>query len=782
MMGRFLRTVLALLLVGVLGAGWYFYKRGLTREWREFVSGEFRKRGVELSLRQLALVPFRGFVARGVKIYDGAERKRTLAAIDEMVLVIDYAGLLQGQPFLQALDLRRARLSVVFDKRRVRNRSGGGVVEVGGLSGRLLLTPQKLVLSYLEANVHGVQVSASGRLLHPQALKLSDASEEGGDWLGRVGDVMTHLRRMKFEGPVPRLDVSFSGDLERPEQMEGVARLRSGVVRYGGATLQSVRVALGLKSRTLEVEELEIKDGHGRLEGSGLWALEDGEGSMRVRSSMDLLGLARALKMEVSGLNDLALSGRARVDLEGRWGSGGVAGLSFQGRIETDRLAVRSVGFEGLQADFSYNHGSWSVRGLSLAHRTGVLRAEMVRQPGQFRAKVNSRLRPEIFASLLGGRAGELLGQLEFTEPPQLNLEVEGVAPDWDAVRVSGGLECGRGSFRKVGVEGLKVPLEYRDRVLKLGPFHLKRSEGEASGEVEVDMPGQVVRLKGLRTRVHPAEVLVWVDRNIAKAAEPYRFVRQPPSVSLDGVVDLKSGGAATRISLDVDAPAGMDYTFLNRKLSSPKVSGKLFFTSRDLKISGLDAVLFGGHVKGDATISIVLKQPGHSARIQMERVDFSSLTKLYFGYDDSKGVLDGTYSFTGIGDDARTMRGDGRLRVSEGNVFAIPFLGPFSGILNGIVPGMGLDVARSAETAFRVEKGIISTDALQVLGNGFTMQGRGKLFFLDDGIDFTMRVNAKGIPGVLLFPVSKLLEYVSDERLSKPQWRPRAIPKLGGG
>jgi hypothetical protein len=299
---------------------------------------------------------------------------------------------------------------------------------------------------------------------------------------------------------------------------------------------------------------------------------------------------------------------------------------------------------------------------------------------------------------------------------------------------------------------------------------------------VEVDLNADRVFLKGIKTRLKPVDVLEWINPQIAKSAEPYLFVRQAPNVLVNGVVDLRPSGPETRLLLDVDAVEGMDYVFLDRKLSSPKVSGRLLFTSRDLKITGLDAVLFGGHVVGDATISLLLKQPGHKAQIRFDRVDFSNLTKLYFGYEGSKGFMDGLYEFTGAGSEGRTMKGTGWLKISDGNVFAIPFLGPFSSILNGIVPGMGMDVARWGEASFQVEQGVIRTESLQVVGNGFTMFGKGKLFFLEDAMDFSMRVNAQGIPGVLLFPVSKLFEYVADEKLSKPKWRPKAVPKFGAG
>src|SRR6185436_18608665 len=116
-----------------------------------------------------------------------------------------------------------------------------------------------------------------------------------------------------------------------------------------------------------------------------------------------------------------------------------------------------------------------------------------------------------------------------------------------------------------------------------------------------------------------------------------------------------------------------------------------------------LSASIFGGSLKGAADISIVPTRPGHTASLTLENFDFASLTKLYFDYDNSQGRLNGRYEFTGRGDDARTMEGRGELTVANGNVFAIPFLGPLSGVLDGIVPGMGHTVARHASSTFTI-------------------------------------------------------------------------------
>jgi hypothetical protein len=159
--------------------------------------------------------------------------------------------------------------------------------------------------------------------------------------------------------------------------------------------------------------------------------------------------------------------------------------------------------------------------------------------------------------------------------------------------------------------------------------------------------------------------------------------------------------------------------------------------------------------------------------------VNFEKLTSLYFDYKGSQGLVSGRYKFTFVPGQANQMLGNGNLLLEDGDVFAIPVLGPLSAILGAVLPGAGYQTARKATCDFRVSKGEIRTDNLDIIGQGFSMIGQGSLFFLRDAMDFSVRINAQGVPGVLLYPVSKLLEYVSDGKLSDPQWRPKALPKV---
>ena len=150
----------------------------------------------------------------------------------------------------------------------------------------------------------------------------------------------------------------------------------------------------------------------------------------------------------------------------------------------------------------------------------------------------------------------------------------------------------------------------------------------------------------------------------------------------------------------------------------------------------------------------------------------------MYADYDDSKGRLNCSFLWKGDDDNARKVDGSGQLSITDGNVFLIPFLGPLSGLLNTVIPGLGVSTAHKATASFTIKDGVFNTRNLHVDGTSFTLRGHGDLRFMDDSMQFYARVNARSLPGIVLFPVSKLLEYAAEGKLSKPVWKPRILTR----
>ncbi|MEA3210737.1 MAG: hypothetical protein QOE70_3794 [Chthoniobacter sp.] len=769
-MRRVLLAFFALLLIAVLGVGWYVYHKGFTRKWRHQVTEEFRKRGVEVSLRRLTLDPFRGLVARDLVVFDARDRRRTLAVVDEVLLAVDYAHLARGKAFLDALDLREANLALPIDPTKPQ----GPRIEISRLNARLFLPPQQIYLARAEAEVFGIQVCASGRLINPGSFH--PPSSEGavpGDLAARI---IEEIKALQFEGAAPVLSLTFSGDLAEPDKIVVDLALFGEAVRRQSYLVKSLYLAASYRDGVLDLKQLTASDGVGALHASGSYRPALGTAELSVRSGLDLQALGAAFRLAPQ-LGEFVFYAAPALEFAATATLGDPPRFELIGHLAMQKFAYRSVVFEGLRGDFSWDGQRWSARDVRLLHRSGEATGDVLEVPGEFRARIKSSLNPKVLQPLISGNALDALLQFEFPEAPSIELEASGPELSRAALTVSGHLRLGATSYRGVAAESLTAQFHYADRVLSIAPFHVQRAEGAGAGGLVFDFLRDEVHLDKIRANVQPAEVVMWIEPKLLKDVAPYRFKAHPPNLLIDGLVHT-TAGKSTNLAIEVDAPGGMDYTFLKKELHFSQITGKLLFTPDHLKISELDGQLFGGRARGGAEISLNRAEPGHSATIRLENMDFASLTKLYFNYEGSHGRLHARYDFTGRGEEARTMEGRGELAVTEGNVFAIPFLGPLSGILNSIVPGMGYNVARKGTASFTIQDGVIATNDLEVEGRGFSMFGAGKLNFIEDRMAFDMRINAQGLPGVLLFPVSKLFEYTSDEKLSKPAWRPKLVPR----
>ena len=81
--------------------------------------------------------------------------------------------------------------------------------------------------------------------------------------------------------------------------------------------------------------------------------------------------------------------------------------------------------------------------------------------------------------------------------------------------------------------------------------------------------------------------------------------------------------------------------------------------------------------------------------------------------------------------------------------------------------------IPEDATATLAIKDGIIHTEDFDVAGKLFDMVGSGEIYFLDDKLDFDIRINAKGA-GIVLAPVYKLFEYKGEGTLSKPDWHPK--------
>jgi len=773
---RRLLWLAALLILGFLTwGGYYVCNHGFSRHWRLRVSEEFRRRGLDLYVHRLTLDPIQGLVAREVQIFDVADPDRVLATIDRVALDINLTNLLHGRHFLDAVDLRNANLSLPLNP----NDPQSERMKVSHLNARVIFPPHEWYVSQAEATLYGVQVSARGRLQNPEAFPSGETEEQRSAGTGRPQmalDFLKQLETLRYGGAPPRVEINFGGDLADLGTLYADATVWGGQIRRGGGVLTQVYAALALREKVIELKQCNVNDAHGEMDVSGSYSLDDGKAAFQLRSTLDPWGVAQLLKMNepLEGWKfgkppeiELSGSGTVRVKVAG---PAEMKGL-ITGRLGLGKFAVKETDFTGAGADFSWDGTRWYVRNGWIGNRTGMATVRALSAPGSFRANIESGINPNSLRGLASGPAGDGLRDWDFQEAPKVAVTVTGTSADPSGWTTEGSVRLGRTRMRGVPMNWAYSNVEVKGLVFTYKDFMIQRDEGEATGSFSYDFGKHEAWLTNIHARLNTTEAAVWIDADLVRQLEPYRF-KSAPDVLLDGFVQC-ANDKGTHLDVHVDAPGGMDYTFCKRTLSFSKIGGEVLFGDHRIELKDVIGTLYGGTVQGGADITFGRNATGYTADAEVKQMDFASITKLYFNYDDSHGLLDGRFDFGGKNDDPRTLYGKGMVEVTEGNVFAIPVLGPFSGILNAVVPGMGYNVAHDGTCTFAVRSGAITTHDLLVKGRGFDMIGDGRLLFLDDRLNFGIRLNMQGLPGVLLFPVSKLLEYAGTGTLEEPNWKP---------
>ena len=764
-----IRLTIIAALVAVFGGGYYLARRGFGREWRSRVVEELHKRGVEAQIGRLTLDPFRGLVARNVRIFDYRNRENTLALISEVSLDINYAALIHHESFLNALDVRDAQIT--FPIKTAEGKASRA--QLTNLRAHIYFPPEQIYVSQAEGIFCGIRLSARGQLIKRADYQPS-ASMTPEEWQQRMSvaqRVIFELQKFHFPAGPPSLQLKFSGDIAELEKARVEATLRGDRLQRGSYEIDNLSASAEWNNQRLDIAHCEWNDNKGIFAGRGDWNRENNTAKFQLHSTLNLKSFLDAF--EVSGpIADVEFQSPPLLEITGSINFGREQFRpDIVGHTVLGPFAYKKVPFSELSADFSWDGDRTLIRELRLRHQTGQLRADLFEAANDFRLNLESTISPEAVRQLVPTKANEFLGEWQWQRPPAVRLAIRGTDRNPENWHGDGTVTLGRTRFRGTWMNSASARVHFAEGAVGYEDIQVTRNEGKGSGSFIYDFKKHEVRILNLRSSLYPADVIFWIDPKASKTVSPYKF-RRAPNLVANGVYQFH-GGKNTRLEIKVDGANGMDYVFLGKTLPFDRVSARLLFTNERLQIADLRADLLAGTLRGNAEISLARNDPRYRATMSISEINFAGVTDLYFNYKTAQGLLRATYEFNGLGNDWRTMRGSGKVEVSNGDVFAIPIFGPLSGILNHIVPGSGYSIARKAAASFTVENGIIHTEDFEAAGSLFSMLGNGDVHFLDDKLDFNLRLDMKG-PGIVLMPMYKLFEYAGEGSLKKPDWHPK--------
>lgn len=772
-----LRALQLFLFVAVPGVVLWLQFVGLPSFLHHPVVEEASKEGLDLAFSRMRVSLLQGLVLDEVRLSAESLPPENEVAVDRASIAVDWRRLLRGEFHISGLELHGAQVYLPLS-------SAGGVtrsLRVTKARARLILADGVMSIPLARFSLQGIEVTASGQI----ALDGAPSPDKPPASLPpEAARAIELFEAVDFGHTPPHLTVEFSAGGTTGGWQVPVVRFEAPHATLGAVSLRDIRLEASFLEGICRVRSLSAGDERGgKFDAAGSWDVTTGAAQADFESNLDPVGWLEEFAPGGAWAQlsfDRAPVIRATMEASAA-GTGTPRRMQILGSLESGAFAYGGVTFDDLQSGFFWREGGELYADkISLRTPNGPIEASVMIRPDDFRLRVDCHADPLPLVALFGSKAKESVDKMDlrFIDPPHIRLEARGKKPDPAVLRATGRVELGRTSIHGSEMDSATADLGFEDLALTFTDMQVKRPEGTGTGAFVYDFGKRLVRLQDIRSTMTPYNVLQWADPNVARETEPYRL-KGPPEVNVSGVIGLEDK-AQTDLTARFNAPQGLQYDLLERTLDFGAASGTLRFRGRQILVDIPSAQLYGGNVRLDAEIAT--GQPGARQKmtVDLERVDFDTLTRLYFDYEDSKGLVSGRYDFTFVPGQPEQMRGGGNLLVEDGNVFAIPVLGPLSFLLDSVVPGAGYQTSRRATCDYRVADGEIRTDNLDVQGTGFVMIGQGSLFFIEDRMDFGVRVNAQGVPGILLYPVSKLFEYVSDGKMTEPKWRPRVLPKGG--
>src|SRR6266480_6460084 len=288
-----IRLAILAAFVGIFGGGYYLSRRGFGREWRSRVVEELHKRGVEAQIGRLTLDPFRGLVARHVRVFDYKNRENTVALISEVSLDINYAALFHNEPFLNALDVRDAQIT--FPLKTTEGKISRP--QLTNFRAHIYFPPEQIYVSQAEGIFCGIRVSARGQLIKRENYQGSSPITPE-QWQKRVliaQRVVNELQKFKFPAGPPSLQVKFTGDIAEIEKARVEATLRGDRLQRGSYEIRDLSAAAEWNNQRLDIARYQWTDGKGNIVGSADWNWKSRVAKFQIQSSLDLKAFLDAL-------------------------------------------------------------------------------------------------------------------------------------------------------------------------------------------------------------------------------------------------------------------------------------------------------------------------------------------------------------------------------------------------------------------------------------------------------------------------------------------------------
>jgi hypothetical protein len=788
---RNLRTLGFLLIMAAILAGgwllWWANRTGLPESWRAGIEREISHHGLYVKIGALSYHPLRGVVASKVRAYSDPQCLHEISRLERVLLDFDKTKLARGSVRINKLVLRDAALSLPVNP----DDPEAGMLEVTGARGTLLMPGGKrLEIRDARGRIAGIEVSLNARLIGYR--KSGNPAEDASNTNKRrqiLSRILKQIEPWNFDAnDPPRLAVFLEGNANDRSALSAKITLDARHLEKNHHRLEELHAEAEMTGDLFNLTALRARDSRGSLNGRFDYDMGERYGRFDLQSSLEIAPLLTAWlnqpppgQIMIGGAQELIAEGEFHLDQD-------KPRILMTGRLAAEELMLKGVRFEAVESAFSWNEGRLFLRDLQLSRADGVAQGKVMIDWPLVRLSLQSTLPAAIYKPFFLGQPLEIvIDSFKEREHASFVIRIEG---GFDATDRHSWAYSGGGTVKNVSYKG--VPIDHAESSFSLSHHELdffggtvifnyqdyplrEAFNGPKQGTAKVGRiryigEQKMIEVEDVTGSIWAAPLVRLFAPKVADSLEIYRF-HNPPELKGFGVVDVTPRG---RTALDVmfSSSQGADYVLLGENVTLSQPSGTVAIRGPRVSVSDLKFNAFDGPVAAQFGFN----EGKLTGETSWTKLSLPALASTYGFQNKAGGESTGRLAFTINDGRVKTMNGDGLFAVEKTELFSVPMFGPLSQVISGALNDRraGFERAKSAFCTFDISDGILRIRNFQTTTTSLAFVGEGDVDLSERTIDMTIRMNARGLLGLLTLPLRPfygMFQFRGTGPLKDPKW-----------
>lgn len=459
--------------------------------------------------------------------------------------------------------------------------------------------------------------------------------------------------------------------------------------------------------------------------------------------------------------------------------------LRVDGRFHVGAGGFKGVPFDSAESSISFDGTWWRLPDLRTTRPEGQQQIAVNYNDDTRAYRVDARgiVDPPVLRPIIGEKSAEVLDLFEFRTPVDAVVSVWGPWTEGDQQSIVGTVRAADLLFRGHRFDRLETTVVYTNRSLVAAPARLTRDAGELTAVgARYDFDTDRLALTNVVSSIDPAVVAAAISPDFPEKLRHYRF-DTPPKVRVEGTIQPRQAGTAD-LTFDIE---GGPFHFW--RFSSDRIATRLLWQKQQLTLTNITASFYRGSLDGDAVFDLSVPDDApyrFTARVKDAHLE-DLLHEATQGHTNiTQGIFDLTLDITSARtSDLHTWNGLGTATLRDGLLWDTPIFDSSSPVLNAVIPGLGNNRAKRADSMFVVSNGIstpatspspvhplaFSTAAASTSISGSTRRSKPRSL---------ATWPAGSLFGLVLRPLTKLFEYRVEGTLTRFDAEPLyALPKV---